>query len=283
VEGSGAVAGDTTGSGVATAVAAGDGADTRLAGVVRDIARGGLVGLIVGIVVCGIGGRLVMRLAALLVPAATGLPTENGNRIGDITLGGTMGLVVFAGLLGAIAVGVTWTVVSPWLPGRGVVRGLVAAPIAVALGSFALIVGDNPDFPILRHDPLVVASLLLLVGSTMPAAALVDGRLDRRLPRPASLATPVGLGYLAFAGLGGVVAGLPFVSAAFGGASEARPLALTVVLVGFVTIAWWRERLAGRTTPSPALRLAAWSILAGGTIFGLVTFLPQLLAALGLR
>lgn len=45
----------------------------------RDITRGGLAGLIVGVLLAGIGGRVVMRLAALLVPAADGAFTENGN------------------------------------------------------------------------------------------------------------------------------------------------------------------------------------------------------------
>ena len=40
--------------------------------ILRDIARGGLAGLAVGVVVGGLGGRLAMRLIALLVPEATG-------------------------------------------------------------------------------------------------------------------------------------------------------------------------------------------------------------------
>ena len=66
------------------------GESTPTAGIVRDIARGGLAGLAVGIVLGGLGGRLVMRLAALLVPTATGFFTENGNQIGVITFGGSV-------------------------------------------------------------------------------------------------------------------------------------------------------------------------------------------------
>jgi hypothetical protein len=251
----------------------------RLAAIVRDIARGGLAGLIVGILIGGIGGRLVMRLATLLVPSATGQFTENGFRIGDITVGGTLGLVFFASLLGTIAVGTSWVVMAPWLPGRGIVRGLVAAPIAVVLGSFALITAGNPDFVILRHDPLVVASLLVLVGSTAPVAALADGWLDRRLPRAAALATPAGLGYLALAVIGALVGGLPFVRGAIT-PGESQPLALTVVLVGLVTLAWWRERLGGREVPSTRLRVIAWAVLAGGVAFGAIQLLPALRGAL---
>lgn len=53
--------------------------------VLRDIARGGIAGAIVGITVGGLGGRAVMRIAAILHPDAVGALTENGNRIGYIT------------------------------------------------------------------------------------------------------------------------------------------------------------------------------------------------------
>ena len=40
----------------------------RSGAVLRDIARGGFAGLIVGVLVGGIGGRVAMRLAAIAVP-----------------------------------------------------------------------------------------------------------------------------------------------------------------------------------------------------------------------
>ena len=57
--------------------------------LLRDIAVGSLAGLIAGLVVGGVGGRVVMRLAALLAPEAVGRFTENGFRIGTITLQGS--------------------------------------------------------------------------------------------------------------------------------------------------------------------------------------------------
>ena len=158
--------------------------------ILRDITRGGLAGLVVGILVAGLGGRLVMRLAALLVPSANGAFTENGNRIGEITLVGSVALIVFAGLAASILLAVVWVAIAPWLPGRGVVRGLVAMPVAVALAAFGLINAGNPDFVVLRHDPIVVVILLALVAVTAPAMAVVDGWLDRRLPHAAAVASP---------------------------------------------------------------------------------------------
>jgi hypothetical protein len=93
---------------------------SRTGEVLRDIARGGISGVLAGIVVGGLGGRLVMRIAALLHPDAVGALTENGNRIGDITLGGTLTLVRF-GIISCAMAGAVWVIVSPWIPGRVVV------------------------------------------------------------------------------------------------------------------------------------------------------------------
>ena len=98
--------------------------------ILREITRGGLAGLIAGIFVAGIGGRLVMRLAALLVPESAGNLTENGNRIGDITAGGTFALILFVGLFFGVAAGSLWVVLRPWLPTTSSARALVSVPIA---------------------------------------------------------------------------------------------------------------------------------------------------------
>jgi hypothetical protein len=51
----------------ALALATGD-RTARLGEILREIATGGLAGLIAGLVVGGVGGRLVMRLAATSCP-----------------------------------------------------------------------------------------------------------------------------------------------------------------------------------------------------------------------
>ena len=53
-----------------------------------------------------------MRVAAVVEHSALGLVTSNGNRIGDVTVGGTVAFVLLVGLLGA-AVGVLWVTVTP--------------------------------------------------------------------------------------------------------------------------------------------------------------------------
>jgi hypothetical protein len=247
--------------------------------ILRDIARGGLAGLVVGLLGVGLGGRLVMRLTALLVPESVGSFTENGNRIGDITLGGTAGLVLFGAFIGTILLALVWVIVWPWLPGTGIVKGLVAMPVAVGIGTFALVDGRNPDFLILGHDPLVVASLVALIALLAPAMALVDGWLDRRLPHVTSLGTAWANAYVALTAVGGFFTALILAT----GRADPKlvPLLLIVVGVGIVTAIWWSQRLRGRSTPSHWLTAAARAILVIATALGFVVLIPELRRALG--
>ncbi|MHB8460889.1 MAG: hypothetical protein ACYDB6_12645, partial [Candidatus Limnocylindrales bacterium] len=189
----------------------------------RDIARGGLAGLVVGIVVAGFGGRIAMRLAALRIADATGALTENGNRIGDVTLAGSLGLILVGLLFGAFA-GTVWVVVRPWLPGAGIRRALIAVVVAIGLGSFGLIRAENSDFMVLRHDPVVVALLVGLVGLVGLSISLVDGWLDRRLPVAASVSSRPTSIYVAISLVGALLI-LPIVVSAFLG-SEMRSAGL---------------------------------------------------------
>jgi hypothetical protein len=248
--------------------------------ILRDITRGGLAGLVVGIVVAGFGGRLVMRIAALIVPSANGAFTENGNRIGEISLAGSVALIIFAGLAATILLAVIWVVIAPWLPGKGVVRGLMAMPIAIALGAFVLISADNSDFVVLRHDPVVVAILLALVAVTAPAMAVVDGWLDRRLPHASAAASPAGIAYTVLAVIGVGLGSLLVLQSISG--HESQALGVTVLATGAITLCWWAQRLAGRDAPSRGLRIAGRTILVVGTCVGYVALIPELTGALGI-
>lgn len=249
--------------------------------VLRDISRGGIAGLIVGIVVGGLGGRIAMRLSALAVPSATGSFTENGNRIGNITLGGSLGLIVFVGLLTSLFLATIWVTISPWLPGRGLVKGLLAAPIAVAFGSAGLIDGNNPDFVVLRHDPVVVGILLTTIALTAPAMAVTDGWLDRRLPPPGAPTSRAGTSYALLSTIGAMFGGILMLQAAAN--PETRPLGLTIIAVGIITIAWWRGRVAGAVEPPRTFVVLARAILVVGTVFGFIVLWPAVRTVLLLR
>jgi hypothetical protein len=250
--------------------------DDRTAGaldVLRDIVRGGLAGLVVGIVVAGIGGRLVMRLAALLVPGADGAVTENGNRIGDITLEGTLALIIFIGLFFGVAVGALWVTIRAFLPRSARARAAVSVPIALALGTSGLIDPRNRDFAILGNDPLVVASLVILVGLFGPALVLVEGWLEPRLARPASGDRRTISVFAVLASIGLFLLVVLVVPLYFG--PQLRLVGISLVVVGVATIATWVARIYDRAIPAWALVVGRVGLVAV-VVTGLAAILPDL-------
>ena len=250
--------------------------------VLRDIARGGIAGLLVGIVVGGLGARLVMRVAAILHPDAVGALTENGNRIGDVTVGGTLALVLF-GLISCALAGAVWVVVSPWIPGRTGVRALLTAGAAIAIGTPLLIIGGNPDFVILAHDPRVVALLVALVGLIGLSIALLDSWLDRRLPHAATGRKGPAVFYATVTVMGALLV-LPFVLLIFLTSDEYRlPLraGYALLVVGLCTATWWGLRMRGRVSAPRGVMIAARGALVVAVILGVLTSLPHISRALG--
>ena len=250
--------------------------------VLRDIARGGISGAIVGIVVGGLGGRVVMRVAAILHPDAVGALTENGNRIGDITMGGTLFLVLF-GLISCAIAGVLWVIVSPWIPGHTGVRALLTAGIAIATGTPELIIGRNPDFVILDHDPRVVALLVALVGLIGLSIALLDSWLDRRLPHAVTGRKGPAVFYATVTLMGAVLV-LPFVLLVFLTSDEYQlPLraGYALLVVGLCTATWWGLRVRGRVTTPRGLVIAARGAVLVAVMLGVLTSLPHISRALG--
>ncbi|MEO6579506.1 MAG: hypothetical protein ABIO99_11505 [Candidatus Limnocylindria bacterium] len=250
--------------------------------VLRDIARGGISGAIVGIAVGGLGGRAVMRIAAILHPDAAGALTENGNRIGDITVGGTLFLVLF-GLISCALAGALWVIVSPWIPGPTGARALLTAGTAITIGTPVLIIGRNPDFVILDHDPRVVALLVALVGLIGLSMALVDSWLDRRLPHGVTARKGPVVFYATVTLIGAVLV-LPFVLLVFLTSDEYQlPLraGYALIVVGLCTAAWWGLRVRGRVTAPRGLVIAARGALLVAIILGMLTTAPHLSRALG--
>ena len=72
-----------------------------------------------GIVVGGIGGRIVMRVSALAADESRiGMLTENGNVVGRITVEGTMALLLFVRAHRRLSVGLFLFALRTVLPGR---------------------------------------------------------------------------------------------------------------------------------------------------------------------
>lgn len=257
----------------------------RIGEIARDIARGGLAGIVVGLLVAGLGGRVVMRIATILHEDAVGMITENGEVVGDITIGGTAALMVFGGLGMGLLAGTIWVIVGPWLPGRGAARALIAGLAAIALGTPALVQRTNPDFAMLGRDPLVVALLIGLVGLVGASMAVVDDALDARLPRSRDGFGASTGAYLVITVLGLVLI-LPVAILMLLAQDEydaAIRAGWGLLAVGGCTVTWWGLRIIGRTTQPRALRIAASVALAAAVALGLATGLPAVLGAVGVR
>jgi hypothetical protein len=247
--------------------------------ILRDIARGGVAGLVVGLVVAGFGGRIAMRLAAILVPDAVGAFTENGNRIGDVTLSGSLGLILTGLFLGPFA-GVVWVVVSPWIPGAGLARAILTVPIAVALGALVLIRADNRDFRILDHDPAVVAVLLGLIAVVGLSIALVDGWLDRRMPRAAPAPSRATSVYAVLTSVGAILI-FPVVFMSYF-VPELRLVGLALLVTGLSTLSGWVLRRNGHARPPKRLTIVGRSGLLIAVALGFAAAVPEVSGALGM-
>jgi hypothetical protein len=143
----------------------------------------GIAGALVG----GLGSRLVMRLAALAAPEVRGAVTENGAIVGEITLAGTVALMLFAGVASTALGAGAFIVAKPWLPRRTVPRGLVFGGFLLATMGASVIDAGNPDFVILGDRLLNVAmfSALFLAFGVVASAAFTT--LEARVPVAASL------------------------------------------------------------------------------------------------
>jgi hypothetical protein len=216
-----------------------------------------------------------MFLSRLLHPEAVGRFTENGNRIGEFSVEGTLALLVFGGLAGGLFAGVVWVIVKEWIPDSPLAVGLGA----VAIGGFLLIEADNRDFLILTPPGLDVALLLALVFLFGVALHRLDKGFDRRLParRPVSLIV-----YSLLVAVGLAVA-IPafgnFLSPNFCGCQEPPVwtgvfLAVTAV----VSVSWWVLDLRGMKGPPAGLQLVGRVASAAAVVAGAVHLTAQIVA-----
>ena len=179
-----------------------------LAELVRHIAVVGLSGALAGAVFGGVGGRLLMRIAAMIAPdRVVGRLTENGNRIGDFTVSGTTEILVFSGLLMGGIGAVAYVVAEPWLSWSIRWRPLLFGLFILAIGAPTVLEPDNVDFRLVGSQELIIGMFLtifLLYGVTLVSVIRL---LDRHLPgvnpdRPI-VST---LGYLAILAFGFMIA-----------------------------------------------------------------------------
>jgi hypothetical protein len=183
----------------------------------RTLAVATTSGVIAGVLVAGLGGRLVMRvLGATSGDDAQGRLTEAQETVGEITVDGTIGVILFVGVFGGVLAALAYVVVRRWLPTTAGPAGLVAGILLLGtIGVSDAMSPDNVDFAILRPTWLAVTLIslvALLFGVTFTALA---ARLDSRMPtlgrRPSSIAGHASLVFLTLPplvlGAGAYVAG----------------------------------------------------------------------------
>jgi hypothetical protein len=158
-----------------------------MAARLRDTAIVVVASGVAGATVGGIGSRVMMRLAALAAPEVRGAVTENGAVVGEITLQGTIALMLFAGLSSAVLGAGAFVLARPWLPRRTVARGLVFGAFLLAMTGAAVVDEGSPDFVILGDRALNVAMFSALFVAFGLVASSAVAVLERRVPPATSL------------------------------------------------------------------------------------------------
>jgi len=122
-----------------------------------------LAGLIAGVLVGGLLGRVAMRVSGFTAgPSMVGARTENGNLVGDITVGGTFALVVFVGIASGLLGGILYALLEPWLRGMRPWHGLVYGVALLAAFGFTVFDPFNFDFTRFGSAPLNIAMFAAL-------------------------------------------------------------------------------------------------------------------------
>ena len=154
----------------------------------RGLAVGAISGALAGILVGGVGGRVAMRIAGAMSDPSLigGARTANGNILGDITLGGTLGLVIFAGVLPGILAGLAFVAARPWLAPAGRWGGLAYGLVLLASLGPAVLEPFNIDFQKFGSPPVNVAIFALLFPLFGIALGTVAGVVERRIGAPRS-------------------------------------------------------------------------------------------------
>jgi peptidoglycan/LPS O-acetylase OafA/YrhL len=177
-------------------------ADLREVG--RRLTAGALGGLICGLVIGGIGGRLAMFVLRVTSGAdVVGIESDDGFTIGAFS-SASIFLLGITAITGAL-IGILYAVARGWMPDR--IRPLATAVLLAVVGGAAVIHPGGVDFT--RLSPLWLAVVLFILLPGLFGLAL-SSVVDRLWQRPPGRILPLlGLGAIlvvvALAGVGGGV------------------------------------------------------------------------------
>jgi hypothetical protein len=206
--------------------------------VARHIGTASLAGIVAGVLVGGLLGRIVMRISGFMAgPALAGVQTENGNVVGDITVAGTIALIVFVGLPSGILGGLLYALLEPWLRRLRPWHGLAYGVALLATAGFTFLDPVNFDFSrfgVTALNIAMFAALFVLFG--VATARLFDKLHVLRAGTTAAARTVDILAWLAL-----LLAALVVLLFLGGGAGLEPVLAAVIVAVLLVpAIVRWR-------------------------------------------
>jgi len=238
--------------------------------IVRRAVALGVASTIAGVIAGGVGGRIMMRISAgTASDIVQGAATAGGNTVGVISVGGTISLILFAGLASGVAGAATLVILDPWL--RSVPRwsrGLVVGLFAFAVAGVLAIEADNFDFRILGHPLLDVVMLAALFPLYGYLALWFGDRLEQRWSRYD--ANP----WMGFALVLGGFASVGMTMALYLSDDTVEPprlILLGLVLIAAATVGHWAQQLRG-TRNVPWL----WIVAATGAALVLIPGLAHM-------
>lgn len=238
----------------------------RIPEFVREIAAGTLSGIAVGIVVGGLGSRLVMRLSAIAAGSGVqGVTTANGNRVGEITVGGTIALIILGGVFAGMFGGLLYASLRPWLAPFARWRGLIFGLGILSLAGSLILDAANSDFIILRPPLLNVgmfAALFVIFGI---ALVPVFDRTLRALAEGSLISSGLALLSVVVAAL---FVGLGLVSGFTALTSGPTTVDLVTLLMLCIVVVGLAGRALGPRLASPPWRLATYALLAAALLVG---------------
>jgi hypothetical protein len=173
---------------------AGASAPRESARPVRYVAGMLATGVAAGVLAAGAGGRLVMRLLAVTSPDSQGMVTEGNAIVGEISVGGTVAFIAFAGVAAGALSALLYALAGSLLP-RGRAGGVALGLLLLVLAGARLdpLRGDNFDFNLVGPDWLSLLSFTVLAVFQGMLTWALAGRLGLRpLPLPLGRALTAG-------------------------------------------------------------------------------------------
>lgn len=138
-----------------------------------------VAGIAVGVVVVGLGSRLAMLLIRMTSPSRViGMQSDDGFKIGEVTLAGTYNLVILGAFVGVLGVG-AYRLVRPWLIGPLWFRRLTTGFGAGVVVGAMLIHTDGIDFRVLKPTWLAIALFIALPAVFGVAIAAAVDAVER--------------------------------------------------------------------------------------------------------